>query len=378
MNAKWSQGQGSAVFADFDTLLPNLQKPNLQKPDLAADILQRIYDWTHGQPFLTRLIYQYLQKYSVQIVMSEGVRLVDEVVQQKILKNWQTNEAANHLNNIGQALLAHAEQDKLLILYMRILWQAELSASALAIPYAEQRVLCSSGLVRHEGDALRVANAIYQAVFDMAWIEQQVPGLTRTVSIVEFPAAESVAAESVAAGPVAAGPVVVDSAQDALSAASAIHLRGRRRRIKERLVACGVAVSSVLMLTAFLSANSDIQAFGQPVFTKPALSPYARPTAGAVATSSRLSLSNKALFDSGLEHATNGRWISMLHQFCRISPRSTYFIPAKRQLTRWIALYPETIDQANVGLRAKNHKTCVLMEAGLMESEPNATSNDTP
>ena len=63
-------------------------------------IVSRIGEWTCGHPFLSEILYRYATQYSAQIVAAEGTGIVDEIVRQKILKNWQTNEAADCFLNI--------------------------------------------------------------------------------------------------------------------------------------------------------------------------------------------------------------------------------------------------------------------------------------
>ena len=177
------------VFADYY----NIIFPKIKDARLVTSILERAETWTCGQPFLTCLIYRYVQQYSAQIVRAEGAGIVDEIVQQKIIKNWQHNDAASHLNGIYQALLSYPAQDILLISYMQILWQQTVPAALYRSSFAKvydptipaQAVLLRSGLVTCVGGQLQVANNIYAAVFSLAWLEQQIPGLTRAVKVVE-------------------------------------------------------------------------------------------------------------------------------------------------------------------------------------------------
>ena len=117
MDPEQTQIQDLIVPTDSTTLVFS----KISDAELIAKISNRINVWTNGQLFFNYLIHHYLSQYSAQIVRSEGTAIVDEIVFQKIVKNWRHNEAASHLSCIERAVTAHPLKDELLILYLRFL-----------------------------------------------------------------------------------------------------------------------------------------------------------------------------------------------------------------------------------------------------------------
>ena len=332
--------------------------PKIKDDQLIATLSKRINVWTNGQPFLTSIIYRYLNQYSAQIVQSDGAAIVDEIVFQKIIKNWRENEAATHLLAIEQDLLAHPLKDALLILYMRFLWLETLESNsqmpAQTQAYLQQvgqrSLLVKLGLIGfredtqtcERGTQLGVANAIYAAVFSRDWIEAQLPGLTRAVSVVPLPSTADSFSEEV-------------SASTGKLKLAALRLRYLSTFSRVRLIAslCLMTLSLATLAHAQTTKSSQVRSFVHR---------------GTDRFSAQVA-SDKALFDEGMTHAENGRWLSVLQKFCQIPASSVYFTTAHQQLTQWTTLYPEAIEKANSGLRIKKNKPCGLAEKVLNSVE---------
>ncbi|MEL6472420.1 MAG: hypothetical protein AAFQ74_22075, partial [Cyanobacteria bacterium J06623_4] len=169
--------QLSGLLQDFQQALEN----KIDQPQVVYSVLQKIQDWTNGQPFLTKLICQYVLPCAASIDSLEEVDVVDTLVEQKILKNWKNQGAANHLKQLEKTLLSYDNQDSLLILYLQILQRKTLPPANSPA----QQFLQHVGLIALNHNQLSVSNAVYARVFDEAWIERQRPGITRPVTIID-------------------------------------------------------------------------------------------------------------------------------------------------------------------------------------------------
>ncbi|HEY9621976.1 MAG TPA: AAA-like domain-containing protein [Crinalium sp.] len=165
-------------WSEAAPLLPGLVD-HCREPEA---VLRRIFDWTDGQPFLT-------QKLCHMIVQSSALESsyitpesVDQLVQMRIIDNWEAQDEPEHLKTIRDRLLLNEQRaGRLLGLYQRILLASPPGsdpesagqdlASAASSP--EQTELLLSGLVEKHGHGLRVKNPIYQTLFNLDWVAQQ-------------------------------------------------------------------------------------------------------------------------------------------------------------------------------------------------------------
>ena len=178
MTAVDSQDKNSSALKDFENFL----SAKVSDPEMVDAILSQIYTWTQGQPFLTKLLCQYVLPEVGSVTAATVATFVDTLVDTKILKNWRKQGAANHLKALEKKLLHYSPRDSLLILYLQVLQRGTLTPINAS---DEQTFLQMAGLVTISDGQLRVGNAIYARIFDEAWIERQLPGITRPVSIVE-------------------------------------------------------------------------------------------------------------------------------------------------------------------------------------------------
>ncbi|CAN5638025.1 hypothetical protein BH23CYA1_BH23CYA1_08490 [soil metagenome] len=319
MSSENYQAQTSAVLADLKTELFS----QMSDVDAVSDILEKIREWTGGQFFMTNLLCHYIVKYSPQIVEGKEAAIVDRIVRQKIVDDWENNAAAAHLKEIRDALLNYERKDALLLLYMQIL-----QPGAISVDNSRgQKTLLQSGLVVAKNGKLKVANAIYADVFDFAWLEQQLPGITRPVSIVSPTLAAEQSVPSASLYPKVAAAVL---GLAVLAAAVFAYVR---------------KPESSAIATPNLPTDS-------PVASQPAAAP----------SPDGIYVKYKALFDRGMEHGQNGSWLPMLRDFCSISKSSTYFAPAERQLAQWVSLYPEDIELALDTAMLEKNDACPVTE----------------
>ena len=95
----------------------------------------------------------------------------------QILTHWEAQDEPEHLRTIRNRLLLNATNPReLLRLYQRILKRGGVAIK----PTREHIELRFSGLVTQRQGQLQVFNRIYEAVFDQAWITQQLQGLPPT------------------------------------------------------------------------------------------------------------------------------------------------------------------------------------------------------
>ncbi|WP_193854138.1 AAA-like domain-containing protein [cf. Phormidesmis sp. LEGE 11477] len=140
-----------------------------QQAENPTAVLNEVLAWTKGQPFLTQRLCQLIAESSFSIVAGSEQALVAQLVQSRVIEDWEAQDVSVHLKTIRDRLLANeARSGRLLGLYQRILQRGEVSAEGSD----EQIELRLSGLIREEAGCLRVANPIYAAVFDQGWVDQ--------------------------------------------------------------------------------------------------------------------------------------------------------------------------------------------------------------
>ncbi len=147
-------------------------------------VLQEILDWTGGQPFLTQKLCKVVVQHSSLVGVNHSTindsrddlnsPLIGQIVQSKILENWESQDEPAHIRTIRDRILKNEQlAGRLLGLYQRILHQGEL----IADESPEQAQLCLSGLVVRQGGKLRVKNRIYQSIFTPNWVENSLAEL---------------------------------------------------------------------------------------------------------------------------------------------------------------------------------------------------------
>ncbi len=140
----------------------------IRQADNPTAVLAAILDWTKGQPFLTQRLCQLIAEMDFKIVAGEEQAQVDQIVRSRLIEDWEAQDVSVHLKTIRDRILIDETQaGRLLGLYERILIAQKVPATGSD----EQIQLRLSGLIREENGCLRVANPIYRAVFNQAWID---------------------------------------------------------------------------------------------------------------------------------------------------------------------------------------------------------------
>lgn len=174
---------GKAI--DLEGFTINEAQPLIQgleaKINNAKTIIEEIISWTGGQPFLTQKICQLVinstQEKNNQILIippgTEGF-WVESLVRSHIIYKWESQDEPEHLRTIRNRIQNNSYHiNRILGIYRDILQNLEV----LTDDSNEQSELILSGLVIKQTGFLRAKNRIYQEVFNLDWVNQQLGNL---------------------------------------------------------------------------------------------------------------------------------------------------------------------------------------------------------
>ena len=328
MRKETSSDPLSVAFAAFWEVL----FPKVQELSAIPKVIERIKLWTGDQPEMTTALCDYVIVYAAQITESDAAEIVDRVVEQDFIKYWQTSAAATHLKQVSAVLLDYDKRDILLLLYMQLLQRKALPLDASGA----QDTLIRSELGAKQKGQLVVGCPLYAKVFDLNWIESLLPGITRPVTIVE-------------AAPITLSKMRFSSAYSKVAVAVCC------------LALAGSAVSAYLRE----SGNKAMATQEISAITEVATSDLTDNDKGSDSVPERLVTPERDLFDMGITHATNGRWLLMVREFCSLPKDSTYFLPAEKQMERWVKLYREDIQIAQDTFVEESSASCRLVSEAL-------------
>jgi energy-coupling factor transporter ATP-binding protein EcfA2 len=156
-----------------------LQEGLKEVTDNPSEIFARVFYWTNGQPFLTQLLCHLLvaETYTEKLTIEK----VDKLVEKEVIKKWinQRREEREHFQEIQKLFLTY---DKIQIEYKvqvlnyyeekvfnqgKVKWQhgydihADLLMSGLVIK-----------VIENDHVYLKVANPIYEKIFNYQWIDE--------------------------------------------------------------------------------------------------------------------------------------------------------------------------------------------------------------
>jgi hypothetical protein len=174
-------------------------------PGQGGRILDRIFYWTDGHPYLT-------QRLCLEIAETRDGGWTDERVDQLVERLFLAEDARkeSNLQFVHSSVEASPDRRRLLRLYRQV-YESEAVPEDERSPY--QKRLALIGLVRAQAGMLRVRNQIYRHVFDLDWIKASTP--------INWPRIASVGAVAVA--------------MIALIAAIAIYLQQRNQTIATQI-----------------------------------------------------------------------------------------------------------------------------------------------
>ncbi|MDJ0706815.1 MAG: CHASE2 domain-containing protein [Leptolyngbyaceae cyanobacterium MO_188.B28] len=149
----------------------------ISNPKLA---IQEVLAWTDGQPFLTQklccLIVQKVEEIKRQGQPSPADlnAFIADLVRTRMIDNWEEQDEPEHLRTVRNRILRNSRDSKhLLNLCLKIAQHGGVP-NHNTVAALELRL---SGLATPDRGRLVIKNRIYQSVFDLAWIKQQLEAL---------------------------------------------------------------------------------------------------------------------------------------------------------------------------------------------------------
>jgi hypothetical protein len=151
-----------------------------EKASLPYKVLTEILYWTGNKAFLTQKLCQLLSQERVFIEVGQEATYIKKLVQTRIVDRWQKQIAADHLLHIQDYILENQNHHPVTLLkFYNQIWQiGEIPAQNSSL----EAELLNIGLIVKEEGKLRVANRIYQSVFDRNWVAEEVSKLTNSNS----------------------------------------------------------------------------------------------------------------------------------------------------------------------------------------------------
>ena len=138
-------------------------------------VLKAILDWTGGQPFLTQKLCEFVRKSATVISPGEEALFVENLVRNRVIQNWESQDEPEHFRTIRDRILKRDEQKAA---YLLDLYQQVWHSGGIDIDSSiEQSDLQLAGIVVNKGNKLKVYNLIYKRIFDNLWIEKTLASL---------------------------------------------------------------------------------------------------------------------------------------------------------------------------------------------------------
>ncbi|MDJ0844806.1 AAA-like domain-containing protein [Crocosphaera sp.] len=136
-------------------------------------LITEISQWTGNQPKLTDIISSLVVNYKDRLEQGKEKNFIEQLIQEYIIENWQSNEASEHLTQTQEAILEKdGNREERLNIYKDIL-----QVRVLVDNNPEKIALLQSQLVIRKEDYLEVANPIYKEVFNLKWVEKKLEEL---------------------------------------------------------------------------------------------------------------------------------------------------------------------------------------------------------
>jgi formylglycine-generating enzyme required for sulfatase activity len=143
------------------------------KTNQPEKLLQEILFWTAGQPFLTLKICALVSKSSDSIPDRQEESWLANLIQTKIIDNWESQDEPQHFRTIRDLILSSRDNIKLLQLYKEILKKGEIKANKTQ----ETSELQLAGITIQQEGKLKIYNPIYAQIFNRDWVEEELKQL---------------------------------------------------------------------------------------------------------------------------------------------------------------------------------------------------------
>lgn len=147
-----------------------LEQGLVNKANNTKAVLKEILFWTGGKPFLTQKLCKLVAGSADFIPADKEAEAVRELVKTCIIENWEAQDEPEHLRTIRARLLRNGPNtSRILALYQKILLKGEITADNSA----EEMELRLSGLVVKEIQNLNIYNYIYELIFNLDWVQEE-------------------------------------------------------------------------------------------------------------------------------------------------------------------------------------------------------------
>ncbi|MEB3881824.1 AAA-like domain-containing protein, partial [Lyngbya sp. CCY1209] len=142
------------------------------------EIIKHILYWTNGQPFLTQkichIIGNFVSENKRKISVENAAFWIENIARNYIIYGWQSKDEPEHLKTIRDRLLRNPlRTGRLLGIYQDILQNHGIKFDN-SREYTE---LILSGIAVKNGEKLAVKNRIYEAVFNLEWVIEQLSAI---------------------------------------------------------------------------------------------------------------------------------------------------------------------------------------------------------
>ena len=151
--------------------LINGLRDNCENPYLT---IQEVLKWTGGQPFLTQKICSLIKNSSEPVQRGNEELFIQELITKKVIEDWRNQDDPEHLKTIETKLIKNKVNSNLVLKkYRDILLNKTIKDER----NWECLELFLSGIVRREKEKLKVYNLIYEKVFNLSWVEEELKKL---------------------------------------------------------------------------------------------------------------------------------------------------------------------------------------------------------
>jgi hypothetical protein len=139
-------------------------------PGSGADLLDRVFHWTSGHPYLTQKICLELAAFPEII---DTPRQVDDLVAKLFFSGNTRSE--NNLKSVRRYIeqRPYTERQRLLQLYSQVYQENPIADDQRSLLQNRLKLI---GLICTQDNKLIVRNRIYRQVFNQSWIKQSTPG----------------------------------------------------------------------------------------------------------------------------------------------------------------------------------------------------------
>lgn len=138
--------------------------------DNSQDIIQQIFGWTKGQPFLTQKLCQLVVENAENRTID-----IDDLVEQNFIANWEykSDLISVHLNNISNCILSKSRETNpvsLLVLIADILEGKKIKYNSQDPEHIQLKL---SGFITVDSQGIHIFNKLYAHIFNKDWWKEQ-------------------------------------------------------------------------------------------------------------------------------------------------------------------------------------------------------------